>query len=1308
MADTSLLWKLAYHLGGPTISGRTPPEPLGSLPINVRTAVLKTLAEFAPDAVILNDVRSESLKYVGQDYEWIAHWSLKDKRWADMIMWPSAGKRLKFPSVQEYFEYHKLLKPKYKPEDEHFAEREFVERVFLPVFDLEGLSYLIPQVKFKDSESKTRRIDFVLEGVERYAIEIEGETYHGKENISSEQFDDEKQRQRDIYLKAGYIYTPFSYSQVKNGSAKAVLADELPKCDTALARLAIPAPSEHYRRSNLTHLEQFLCWMPVHYPLYQQAALALLWEAVKQQQSSLVIADLHPAVAILALALLDMTALIERVADLYGLPVILPEVTLYIIEPTDEWGTKRLLANYLLSEDLQSDRRVDRSRAKCRLVWGTELPSNVDAKNIFSAASLERQQIEDTEVAIKTRIAAFLNMVGSEPPLEARAVSPERATLDYFARRYFLVPELKMEQVSLIQRALRNESGLGILPTAFGKSIVFQLYSLLVPHTTIVISPLRSLIRDQIHNLKRVGLQCAEAITSFDSPAEKDAKLKAFQGYRYRLLYISPERIQIKRFVDEVKATIAKTPIGALAIDEAHCVSEWGHDFRPAYLQLRRFRETLEEASGRPVPIIALTATASEMVRKDILAVLGLLTESVEQLRSSDRPNISFSVHSIESPEQKIAALENLIHDTIPSVLDISTEGLLSANEQTVFPHAGVIFGIYANPHGRSTIIEGVHYIADKLRQRLNQDDHQIQVYASTAPQVCPECQSPLYISGYIRKAERANFIEDSDEDEDDDDEILFKPTPKSGGTCLKCGAKFTRQPGVYPKWDDEILARQDDFQTDQFPMLVATKGYGMGIDKRNIRYIVHHALSSGLEGYYQEVGRAGRDNEHSHVALIYSPPHPPCRERYILSSDESVIIAGPPCVSEKKNYFFHKCPYYDSHLCDYGYQSRFIQSSYPGVDKDTEQILAVYRQLVSGEDFLSQGDDHNRKNQLALYRLQQLGIIKSYNVKYLSLEKMVFDVDFDPNWTYDLLLQYLADFLKRTGAIQSQIDKVIQTVMGPKPEQDAKAAILEHAATALLKQIYITVGRMRYQMLRNELRYATVTEGECRRNFILSIFDDHPPSPEYRCNFCDSCVPALNFDRERAEIVTVNAHVDEIAKQLPVLFEKFDPMQLPEVVQRIIDYGAAPGMFNRTTNRLEHDPNNPAALFVAGSLGRISSETQQESLGYLKRGFDQGIWQGVPKDGLLLFYREAKPVDPKESFDWLTDAEGPWDNQDGLKFLHHEAHEIFGADAEESRGLAALREIRSEREVANDLKSLVPVLDILTQGFEQLTVGLE
>ena len=1255
----------------------------------VRSAVLLAAASIDPDALDL-EVYKDGLLYGEGEYRWVGRWRFRDPALAEAFKASRPGTRATFSSLEDYYRLNKLLPPiDPKERDEHYAERVFVEEAFLPVFGLEGLSYLRPQVDFLDSSKRRRYVDFVLEGSKKYAIEIEGKTYHAREHIGEAKFDDEKQRQRDLG-QAGYLYFPFSFSDIRQKRAQEVLT-RLASEDRILHYLFLANQrSEHSPKpSTLVRLEQLLRFLPKRFPLYQKAILAMLESANREGKNELTLVDYEPVTSGVALALLDTFALVERVAELYGYPVVLPRVRLYVLRPADPDLFMQVMELYRCHGESSF---VDLPRTSIEYELVDRVPNADLVDYIFAAEAVSSPPSGALDEPRLERFAApFVGEVNSEPPLKTNPASVERTLLDFFARRYFAVRDLKPEQARLLQRALLGQSGLGILPTGFGKSLVFQLYSLLIPRTTLVISPLKALIRDQVHSMHRLGLVCVDSISSFDSSAVKEHKLAEFRRHRYRLLYISPERLQIKGFYEELRASMQDTPVGALAIDEAHCVSEWGHDFRPAYLQIGRLRHLLEEASGRTIPIIALTATASEAVRKDVCDVLGLELESVVQLASSDRPNLSLSVHTSGAYglETKEEVLEHLLTRVVPTALRIEKEDLIPLGKEPPYKHAGVVFGIYANPHGKTTLAEGVHHIAKVIRERVSPDPEFVQVHASTPPTVCPNCRSQLYLR-LTRKELK-----------------LYGMT--RGYRCLECKEVFPRYSYV-SNWENTILERQDAFQNNQFPILVATKGYGMGIDKRNIRFIIHYALSSGLEGYYQEAGRAGRDGKQSHVALIYSPPTQECYEKHLRHHEE------PPCVSVPHNFNFHKCPYKLPGLCDYGKQAYFVKASYPGLETDLERALSVYDRLLAGEvltrDDPDDDEEENKGIQMALYRLQQLGIVKGYSLTYKSLREVVFEAEFDPNWQPETMLHHLRQYLLRTEGeayVEQRLAELGQRVNGNRRRVSEvpggeKRRQVEMALKVLLERVYTTIRKTRYYMLERELDYAqSHEEGVCRRVKIRSYFDDIGFSDDYRCGFCDVCVPDLKFTRDQAEIPVRDAQVDDLARILPELVASFQPDKLTEAVRVTVDRGAVVGMTSRIANRLEKDITNVSSLYLAGALSRRRKGREEEAISYLKSAFEEGVRQDFTPENLVFIAKEAAQLNVEEAFSWLTPVDGPFNTDHGLKLLEEQAKQLYGAEAPATRVVRALRHTRRVARTADSIQRLKQPVAELLAGFDSL-----
>jgi ATP-dependent DNA helicase RecQ len=1107
------LWKLVYHLAGPTLLGITDEEPLGSLPIPIRTAVLKTVVEY-PGEVIECKLLEESLQFTVGNYEWIDNWRYKN------------------------------------------------------------------------------------------------------------------------------------YQIVETG---------------------------------LPCLKQLLQELPKRYPIYQQVAFALLCQWVRSGNSRLVLVDYKPTVAAFSLAVLDSVALIEKVAELYGLSITLPEIDIYLVGSVDEYGVNKLLSYYQGATNY-----LDSNQTTIRLLTVNELPENVDFTS--TGESLNNSLVDNsyTFAQLESFIVPFATEVGEIPPSLQPISIVNRIVFDYFARRYFCIPELKAEQVELIRKILRNESVLGIFPIGFGKSLVFQLCALLVPRTTLVVNPSRVSIRNQVHTLKRLGLKCVELVIYGESSSQRRAKLSDLSFARYRLLYISPERFQItdfRAFCEELAASNQQLPVWALVVDEAQCVSELRHDFHPVSLQVSRLRECLTVASRIAIPIIALTTTASESVRKDILRVLGLTNDNVVELAKSKRPELSFSVHVVEKPEDKPGILVRILQEVIPQALNISFNELLPRNQNPPFPHTGIIFGLYADSQGRRTFLEGVHNIAYEVKQRLLIDGSLIQAYASRSPDCCPRCGSPV-IQNETQK---------------------FNKKRREVCRCLECGAFFPPvEKKKFPNWERLIQQRQDDFRDSNFSLLVATREYSFGIDKRNIRFIIHHSLSRSLEAYYQEAGHAGQDNQHAHIALILHPPHPECQKDYI----DAGVAVQPPCVANKQNYDFWLCPYYEKHLCDYGHQARLIRKQYPGLTEEISSIVDTYKKLLTNETIIINGEIKNHQTQIALHRLNQLGIVQGFSLKYIHLSKIEYQVSFKRQWTLEEVGNCLKEVLRQRYISEKYAQAQINKVFAPLINQNldnVRELVLTQLLHILLERIYEIVVRMRYQMLFNQLEYARChLEAVCRRVVLKGIYDNSKDllAQNQRCEFCDVCNPSLEFDREEAAEFTEDNRVNSIVEQIPVALERFDAQILEDVLKFTIEHRAEASMFARAINRLEREPTNLAALYLGGALVRLRHGSSKLAFEYLKFGFQEGIKQGLPADSLLLFYQEAVNLNAEEAFSWLTQVGGAWDNREGFKFLLKEAKQRFGAESSHYRILASLWKIRSLSQVNDDCDYIKPALAILKLGF--------
>lgn len=343
-------------------------------------------------------------------------------------------------------------------------------------------------------------------------------------------------------------------------------------------------------------------------------------------------------------------------------------------------------------------------------------------------------------------------------PIVERNTDPAADTATEALRRIFGFRTFLEGQKEIIDTVLEGKHTLAIMPTGHGKSLCFQLPAMLLEGVTLVISPLISLMKDQVDSLNQRGIP-ATFINSTVSRSEQMIRLQDVRGGRVKILYVAPERFRSRDFVDQ----IGTCPIALFAVDEAHCISQWGHDFRPDYSRLKKALDLL----GQP-QTIALTATATPEVVVDIIEQLGW-KDYEKFITGFDRPNLSFRVHYTEDEAEKFDILTQII----------------------------------------TTHKKGI-------------------VYCSTRKNVEKVC-TWLSEAGFRVGAYHAGLS------------------------------------------DRERHRIQNQFSAKQLDVTVATNAFGMGIDRPDVRFVIHYNIPGNIESYYQEAGRAGRDGEPAVCEVLYS-----------------------------------------------------------------------------------------------------------------------------------------------------------------------------------------------------------------------------------------------------------------------------------------------------------------------------------------------------------------------------------------------------------------------------------------------------
>ena len=520
--------------------------------------------------------------------------------------------------------------------------------------------------------------------------------------------------------------------------------------------------------------------------------------------------------------------------------------------------------------------------------------------------------------------------------------------LKYLLGYIFGFDDFKENQIDGILRGLTRQDSIVLLPTGSGKSVVFQLLSLITPGVAIVVSPIISLIEDQIINLYNQGIDRVTGISGAMDADDKNIAIDGITKGQFLISYVSPERFQNAAFINSIQYYTNTNIISVVAIDEAHCVSEWGHDFRTAYLGLAQTCRSVCKTGNAVPPLLALTGTASASVLRDMQHDLGIIgDEAIIQPKSFDRPEIIYRVYSAAN-NKKQTVLEDIVKNKLPTEFKEEFESFYQTDRGDN-TNCGLIFCQNVNgPFGLLASEKqfkcGHPGVGDVLERIL---PGKVGLYSGSAPK-------------------RLRISEN--------------------------------------KWNEQKRLYATRLKNNEQSAMVCTKAFGMGIDKPNIRWIVHYGTSGSLESYYQEAGRAARDKRTAYAYLILSDDFPKLNQKIL--NPASTNVEDIAALEESKGQWQGD---------DISRSLYFHTITFEGIDNEIERVKSVLdicnTKTWENQRFHVPFSNNKSEIEKAIYRLQLLGFFKSYSVDYQSFESGCFVIEaekFDRDQIINNYIEYI------------------------------------------------------------------------------------------------------------------------------------------------------------------------------------------------------------------------------------------------------------------------------------------------------------
>lgn len=620
-------------------------------------------------------------------------------------------------------------------------------------------------------------------------------------------------------------------------------------------------------------------------------------------------------------------------------------------------------------------------------------------------------------------------------PLPFLDAPPDAPLLQSFARDIHRKAELREGQADILSRILCGRSVIGLLPTGAGKSLTYQLAGLLMPGMTLYVSPLKSLIQDQAERLVDLGIDRVQQISSaLDAHERMEASERIASGV-VRFALVSPERFLIEGFRKTIDEYSVHGRITQIVIDECHCVSEWGHDFRPAYLSVARISRDRFRRLGVSAPLVALTGTASSVVLSDVQRELDVPeSEAVIRARNLDRSEIA--LECVQVPQTRKSELLTRLVDEFVGLHDGLTDGLLVFC-RTIGGSLGAVTMAASMQRGAGQG-ESIRFYSGEEPNWRSVAAQMLRKKAATLAQSEIARVVPAWVAAY-----KANDLD----------------------------------------WEQIKERTQRQFLSpfaQGFRMMAATSAFGMGIDKPSVRAVIHVSPPSSPEAYYQEVGRAARDRRPAKAVLLFSDESPEIADQ-ILSPDADIVLAN-----ETYDRYAQSNPYSGGDFVQWYW---FHRGRFSGPVEEARQVAQMIGWLRTelgarrapifayrpGEARDSNAADLHREGdaEYALVRLLLLGVLSDYMKDY---NRKQFRLSVSEEWEQsrgdspalaDIYTRHLNDYFGRYQV------RVRDDATAPVRAADSPAAMDSAASELIVGFVYDQIERKRRQASRQMLELA-------------------------------------------------------------------------------------------------------------------------------------------------------------------------------------------------------------------------------------------